>query len=56
MVKLTDESIAEFQALFKAETGKNITPEQAREYAERLIGLVDIVVNLQPPSRHERGE
>jgi hypothetical protein len=49
MTILTEKDIAEFQALFKAETGKDITPEQAREYGERVLRLVSIIANLQPP-------
>ncbi len=47
-IHLTDDDIAEFQRLYKQETGKDITPEQAREYAERVIGLVAWVYKIGP--------
>jgi hypothetical protein len=40
MIRLSPEDITEFQALFQKETGKEITTEQAAEYAERLVRLV----------------
>lgn len=40
MLRLTPDDLTEFQALYRAQTGKEITPAQAREYADRLIRLV----------------
>ncbi|MDP6575775.1 MAG: hypothetical protein QF755_04790 [Candidatus Peribacteraceae bacterium] len=52
-MKLTDSDIGQFRDLWKKETGKTITMEQAREYAENLLGLVQIVVE---PQLHKREE
>lgn len=51
MIRLTEKDIVEFQKLFKQETGRDITCEQAAEYAERLIRLVAIAygIDLFPP-------
>jgi len=43
MIQLTDKDVAEFRTLFREETGKEITDEQARAYAENLIRLVAFV-------------
>ena len=40
MLHLTPDELAEFQAIYRAQTGKEITPAQAQEYADRLIRLV----------------
>jgi hypothetical protein len=42
-IKLTPKDIAEFQELYKKETGEEITADQAREYALRLIELVGMM-------------
>ena len=44
MIDLTDDDIAEFQALMFKETGKRISKEEAREQASSLIHLVDFVM------------
>ena len=44
MIDLTDRDIAEFRALHRRETGKEITEAQAREYATNLIRLVAFVL------------
>ena len=44
MIDLTDDAVAEFRALFRRETGKDITHEQAREYATNLVRLVAFVL------------
>ena len=44
MIDLTDDAVAEFRALFRKETGKEITDAQAREYATNLVRLVAFVV------------
>jgi hypothetical protein len=51
MFRLTPADISEFQALYKKETGNEITREQAAEYAERLIRVVAFAkgVDLAPP-------
>lgn len=48
MIELTPQDIGEFKALFKKETGKEITDDQAREYALSVLHLVALVV--QPES------
>ena len=49
MAGLTDRDVAEFRANYRAETGKEITDEQARAYAERLIRLVAFATGADPP-------
>ena len=53
-MKFTDSDIGEFQALWKKEVGIEISLSQAREYAENIVGLVEIVIGTssheeQPP-------
>jgi hypothetical protein len=43
MIELTPKDVREFQTLFRRETGKEITEEQARVYASSLIRLVALV-------------
>jgi hypothetical protein len=50
MINLTPKDIAEFQRLFRRETGKEITEEQARAYAENLIRLVAFVMKPSRPA------
>jgi hypothetical protein len=45
MIDLTPQDIGEFKALFKQETGQDITDEQAREYALSVLHLVALVVD-----------
>ena len=52
-MKLTNSDIGGFIDLWEDETGKTITMEQAQEYAENLLGLVQIVVE---PQLHKREE
>lgn len=44
MVELTAQDVGEFQVLWKQHTGQDISPELAREYAERLIDQIAYVV------------
>ena len=48
---LSEQDIIEFQKLWKLETGEDITPEQAREYAMDVIDLVDFVIHKHPRAR-----
>ncbi len=48
MIRLTEQDVAEFHALYCKETGKDLTNEQAREYAERAVRLVAFVVGAGP--------
>lgn len=48
MTRLTAEAVAEFREIYRKETGKEITEEQARAYAERLLRLVAIVTSIGP--------
>lgn len=50
MIELTAKDVGEFKALFKEETGKDITDEQARAYALNVLHLVALVA--QPESLH----
>ena len=51
MIRLSDDDIIEFQALYQRETGTEISREEAAEYAERLIRVVAFAagVDLSPP-------
>ncbi len=49
MDQLTAADVAEFRALFREETGRDLTDAQARAYAESLIRLVALV--LKPGTR-----
>lgn len=50
MIHLADSDIAEFRALFREETGREITVEQARTYAENLVRLVGFVMKPRSPA------
>lgn len=52
MVQLTDQDIKEFQVLWKKETGQDITPQVAAEYAGDLLGLVQLVYDTHPSRKH----
>lgn len=52
-MKLTDKDIVGFAELWEREIGTPITDQQAREYAENLLGLVQIVVEPQPHKHEE---
>ena len=43
-MKLTDDDIKEFQAIYKEEYGKEISKEEAYDSANKLIGLVKILL------------
>lgn len=52
MIDLTPADIEEFRLLFKAETGKDITTEQAAAYATNLVRLIAFATGLgEEPSR-----
>lgn len=52
MIRLTPQDVAEFRSLYRRETGRDISDDQAREYAERLIRLVAFAAGQQlPPPR-----
>lgn len=53
MFDLTASDIGEFRDLWKRETGQTITEEQARDYAENLLGLVRMVVDPSIPKHEE---
>jgi hypothetical protein len=48
VIRLTAQDVAEFRELFRKETGNEITDEQAREYAERLIRVVAFAIGVDP--------
>lgn len=54
MYQLTDTDIGEFRMLWKQETGQDISPETAREYAEDVLALVAIVAQPLTRAREER--
>ncbi len=41
---LTNEDIAEFKAIMKKETDKNLTDDEAHEQATNLLSLVEVVL------------
>jgi len=43
-MKLTDDDIKEFQAIYKEEYGKEISNQEAYDSANKLIGLVKILL------------
>lgn len=47
-MNLTPQDIGEFQQLWKRETGQDIPPETAREYAEDILAIVALVVEKPP--------
>lgn len=48
MIRLTPQDVAEFRALHRRETGRGLTDDQAREYAERLVRLVAFAAGTDP--------
>ena len=54
-MKFSEQQIQQFISLYKRETGQDISPETAREYAKELVGLVESVIkwrqshNRDPP-------
>ena len=48
MTLLTAQDVAEFRDLYRRETGREITDDQAREYAERLVWLVGFATGQLP--------
>ena len=54
MYQLTDADIGEFRVLWKQETGQDISPETARDYAEDVLALVAIVARPHARAREER--
>ncbi len=49
MIELSKSDIGVFQKLWQEETGEDIPPEKAREYAESLVSLVSIALDPRPP-------
>lgn len=49
--RLSDDSIREFQRLWKQETGQDISLETAREYAKEILGLVELVYCPSKPDQ-----
>lgn len=47
-MQLTHADITEFKALWRQETGKDISDEEAEQYAQDIIGLVRIVSEGSP--------
>jgi hypothetical protein len=47
MIHLSAQDVAEFRELYRRETGREITDDQAREYAERLIRFVAFAAGIE---------
>lgn len=47
MVSLSDESIKEFQVLFKKEYGKDLTMQEASDAAYNLVGFFDTLIKIE---------
>ena len=47
MIDLTDDDIAEFQTLYRRETGRELTDDEAHASAETLVRLVDFVLRSE---------
>lgn len=43
VIQLTQKDLDEFKAIWKKEYDKDLTDEEASEYAHNLIGLLEIV-------------
>ena len=50
MITLTPKDIDEFRTLYRKETAKELTEEQARAYAKNLIRLVAFAMKPRSPS------
>jgi hypothetical protein len=48
MIRLTAQDVAEFREIYRKETGRDISDEQAREYAELLVRFVAFVTGAGP--------
>jgi hypothetical protein len=48
MIHLTAQDVAEFREVYRKETGTELTDDEAREYAERLIQVVALVTGTGP--------
>jgi hypothetical protein len=48
MIRLADSDVAEFRELYLKETGREISKDEARVYAERLIRLVAFATGSDP--------
>ncbi len=48
MQNLTPQDVAEFRRIYRQETGEDISQEEARAYAERLVQLVAFVTGAGP--------
>jgi hypothetical protein len=53
-MQLTDTDIGQFRALWRKETGQDISPETAREYAEDILGIVAIIAEPLTKPREEK--
>jgi hypothetical protein len=47
MIRLTDQEVARFKEIHRRHTGENLTDEQAREQAERVIRLVAFAAGVE---------
>ncbi|MBT4384828.1 hypothetical protein HOD30_03695 [Candidatus Peregrinibacteria bacterium] len=45
-MKLSDESVSEFQRIWKEEHNEDISKETAREYGENLVGLFKLLTEI----------
>ena len=45
-MSLNDEELTEFQQIWKEDYGQEITKEEAREYAQRLLDFFMILIEI----------
>ena len=48
MIDLTGQDVAEFRALFREQTGRDLSDDEARAYARSLVRLVEIAARPDP--------
>jgi hypothetical protein len=48
MLRLTDQDVAEFRRIYRMETGKDLSDEEARACAERLVQFVAFLTGASP--------
>ena len=54
-MSLSDETIKDFQRIFEKEYGVKYTDEEAREAAENLVGLFEILMKADRKSKGKKG-
>jgi hypothetical protein len=54
MITLSEQDIGTFRELWRKETGQEIPPQTAREYAEDILGIVAIVAEPLTRTREKK--